>query len=170
MKKIFNHDQLDIRYSNSLDALHLKKWLLDQRQWYPIDSDQDVIDFVSGWKKYFAQKASLSAYFDQKCVGMVALFLMPYKKVTHHSNIYFVVDPKFTKKGIGTALLRNIAHLAKNYLMHEMINAEVFSNCPAISILEKNGFKQIVEQKKFVKDNGVYLSRILYQKNLLEGL
>jgi putative acetyltransferase len=98
--------------------------------------------------------------------GVGTLFLMPYRKVAHHCLFKLVVDPKFQGKGIGTSLLKNLKHLAKNYFHLELIHIEVFEGNPILRLLMQNGFHEFSRQEKFVKDNGVYLSRVLCECDL----
>ena len=52
--------------------------------------------------------------------GIATLFLMPYKKVSHISMLYLIVDPKYQRKGVGSSLLKNIMHYAKKFKLESI--------------------------------------------------
>ncbi|MFS8563575.1 MAG: GNAT family N-acetyltransferase [Rhabdochlamydiaceae bacterium] len=79
---------------------------------------------------------------------------MPYKKVAHHCLAKVIVDPKWQRQGIGSSLVRNLKHLAKNYFRLEMMDIEVFEGNPLIELLQKEGFHEVFRQEKFVKEEG----------------
>ena len=91
---------------------------------------------------------------------------MPYRKVAHQCLFKVIVDPHFQRKGVGTALIRNLKHLAKNYFHLEMISTEIFEGNPIISLLKKNEFQEIFRQDKFVKVNDGYKARIFMETKL----
>jgi ribosomal protein S18 acetylase RimI-like enzyme len=94
---------------------------------------------------------------------MATLFLMPYRKISHHALFKVVVDPKFQRQGIGSSLLKNLKHLAKNYFRLELIHIEVFEGNPLISVLKKSGFHEFARQENYFKDGGQYYARLLYE-------
>lgn len=152
--KVVEETTYDIRYSSIADEPFVKEWVLipEIRKWYPPSSNMDVEGFVRNWVGFSRYKCSLTAVYNGLPVGIVTLFLMPYIKVAHLCMLYMVVDPKFSRKGIGESLLKNILHLAKTKFPRlESIHVEVFEGSPIIPLLEKQGFKQIIKQENFVK-------------------
>ncbi|MDJ0651450.1 MAG: GNAT family N-acetyltransferase [Simkaniaceae bacterium] len=155
----------DMRYSNQKDYLFLHKWLGECRKWYPVSSDKDVEAMAKNWLGFYRYGASLTATYKNQPVGVATLFLMPCRKAVHHCLVYFIVDPNHAGKGVGTSLIKNINHLGKNYFRFEWMNIEIFAGCPAISLIEKAGYKEVFKQEKFVKEKEGYLARYLYQRN-----
>ena len=153
----------DIRYSNPEDYPFLHKWLAEMRKWYPISSDKDVELMAKNWIGFYRYGASLTAVYEKKAVGVATLFLLPYRKVMHHCLVYFIVDPHFRGKGIGSSLIKNINHLGQNYFRFDWMNMEVFEGCPAIPVIEKGGYRELYRQEKFVKENEGYSARLFYQ-------
>lgn len=162
-------DGFDIRYTHITDELYLKEWLsIEQVQtWFPISTEKELEGAVQCWVGFARYNASLTATINGMPCGMATLFLMPYRKVAHHALFKLVVAPQYQRLGIGTALLRNIIHLAKTYFHLDFIHTEVFEGNPLIHLLEQQGFTVYGRQEDYVKENGVYRARILYET---EGL
>ncbi len=162
--KIAEESEFDIRYSTQDDFPFLHKWLGECRKWYPISTDADVERMAKNWIGFYRYGASLTATYKGEPVGIATLFLMPYRKVIHHCLVYFVVDPKHARNGVGSALIKNLNHLGKSYFRFEWMNIELFEGCSAIPLLEKAGYKEVIKQEKFVKEkDGTYLGRRVYQ-------
>lgn len=161
----------DIRYSNMNDLPFLLKWVEkeENRWWYPISSDKEVENMCKNWIGFSRYGASLTAVYKDEVAGIATLFLMPYRKVVHHCLLYFIVNPEMTGQGVGTSLVKNITHLGKSYFRFEWIDVEVWEGCPAIPVLEKAGYKEIIRQEKYVKkEDGTYSARHVYEVNLKE--
>ena len=161
---------LDIRYSLLTDAPFLKQWLMQPpvKHWFPVENEKEIDDAVQCWIGFCRYSASLTATLDQgKTITAIGtLFLMPYRKVAHHCLFKMVVDPVFQRQGIGSSLLKNLKHLAKNYFRLELMHIEVFDQNPFITLLENAGFHLCARQEKFVKEQDTYLARLLYEINL----
>ncbi len=155
----------DIRYSEMEDGEYLKKWLAipDDQRWFPMSLPQEIEDSVRNWIGFSKYRASLTATVDSKPCGIATLFLMPYKKVSHHATFYLIVEKHHRKKGIGSSLLKNLLHLAKNYFRLESVHAEIFEGCPILSLLEKAKFLPFAHQEHFVKDGSEYISRTILE-------
>mgnify|MGYP000937151332 FL=1 len=67
---------------------------------------------------------------------------------------------------LGTALVRNLKHLAKDYFHFQMVYAEIYNGSKLESILKKQGFKETLRQEKFVKTENGYRGRILLEVDL----
>ena len=159
----------DIRYSLAADEPFLKEWISEpqMRQWYPPSSNIDVEGFVRNWIGFARFKCSLTAVYQNEPVGVATIFLMPYIKVAHLCMLYIAVDPKFQRKGIGGSLLKNIMHLAKTkFARIESMHIEVFEGCPLIGLLEKQGFKTVLTQGKYVKFPDGFKKRLILEKQL----
>lgn len=166
--KISEDSAFDIRYSKEEDRPFLEKWLGECHKWYPVSSDKDVEAMAKNWIGFYRYGASLTATYQKTPVGVATLFLMPYRKVIHHCLVYLIVDPQHARQGVGSSLIKNINHLGKSYFRFEWMSIELFEGCPAIPLLEKAGYVEVFKQEKFVKIDGKYLGRHLYQINFKE--
>jgi len=164
-----DENEYDIRYSNEGDLPHLQKWLQDPQisRWYPISTENDLDSMTKNWIGFSKYGASLTAAYKNEPVAIATLFLMPYRKLIHHCLLYFIVNPDYKGRGVGTSILRNITHLAKGYFRLESMHIELFEECPALSIIQKSGFHEVFSQDRFVKEgDGKYLSRSVYEIDL----
>lgn len=166
---ITEEEEYDIRYSQQADLDLLKEWLSfeEAMRWYPVSSPKNAEVMASNWIGFSRFKASLTAVYKEKAVGIATLFLMPYRKLIHHAMLYLIVAPTEWRKGVGTSLLRNIAHLGKNGFRLEQLHGEVYEGCPIVSLLKKGGYQEIARQEKAVKEGeGRYLARSIFEVNL----
>lgn len=161
-------DDLDIRYTNVLDISYLRRWLQDPKilRWFPMSDPQEIEGPISCWMSFARYNASLTATYCREPCGMATLFLMPYKKVSHHCFFKLCVAPQYQRKGVGTSLLRNIKHLAKTQFNLQFLYIEVFEGNPLISLLKKMEFEEVLRQENYVKIEGQYISRILFRVDL----
>ena len=159
--------KLNIRYTLEEDGLLLKEWLPPELRYFPIGEGSELDVAVNNWIGFAKYKCSLTVEMDGKPCAIGTLFLMPYRKVAHHSMFYMIVNKTERERGVGYLLLQNLAHLAKNYFRLEMLHCEVFDGCKLVSLLEKAGFEQMAAQPHFVNNGGGdYQTRILYNKIL----
>lgn len=130
-----------IRYTEASDEEFLKKWLLEPStmQWFSVCDKEEVEEFVKIWISYSRFKCSLTATYKGNPCGIATLFLMPYVKLIHQSMVYLIVDPKMQRKKIGTALVRNLDHLAANYFKLERMHYEVFGKIPSSIFYKSKG-------------------------------
>lgn len=155
----------DIRYTRITDVSYLKQWLSSPEvgHFFPMGTQEEIELAVRAWINFCRYHASLTAIKDGTPLGIGTLFLFPYKKVSHQCLCKMIVDPQFHRQGVGTVLLRNLKHLAKNYFHLEIMKMEVFEGNPMIELLKKEGFHEAVRQERFVKENGQYRARLLYE-------
>jgi RimJ/RimL family protein N-acetyltransferase len=158
----------DIRYTYVSDMPYLRDWLNhpDTLHWFPMDQEKEIEDAVQCWIGFSRYSSSLTATMDGVPCAIGTLFLMPYQKVTHHCLFKMIVDPKYQRKGIGSSLLKNLKHLAKQYFRLELMHIEVFEGNPIVHLLHQSDFHKFARQERYVKENGKYLARILYQSYL----
>ena len=160
----------DIRYTYLSDAPFLRKWLHfpEVQHWFPVVEEKEIEDSVQCWIGFSRYSSSITATLDkgETICGIGTLFLMPYRKVAHHCLFKMIVDPQYQRQGIGSSLLKNLKHLAKNYFHLELMHIEVFEGNPFIHLLKKYDFHEFARQEKFVKDGDKYYARILYESYL----
>jgi len=160
--------EFDIRYTYLTDAPYLREWLMKPEvlHWFPMSNEKEIDDAVQCWIGFCRYSCSLTATIGGTPCGIGTLFLMPYRKVAHHCLFKLVVDPVYQRKGIGSSLVRNLKHLAKNYFHLELIHIEVFEGNPLIPFLKKFDFKEFARQDGFVKEKDQYLGRVLLESFL----
>ena len=161
-------DEIDLRYTEEGDAPYLESWLLNPEvhRWLPMGQEGEIRSTVLPWISFAKYRCSLTALFSGTVCGMGTLFLMPYRKVAHHCLFKVVVDPAFQRKGVGTALIRNLKNLARRYFRLENIQIEIFEGNPIEKILRREGFVQMVRQERFIKEGDIYRARIVYEVEL----
>ena len=161
-------EELDIRYTRVFDISYLRQWLHDPEvlRWFSMSSDQEIEQAIACWINFSRYNASLTAVIDRVPCGIATLFLPPYKKVSHHCLFKICVDPKYQRKGVGSALIKNIKHLAKTQFHFESVHAEVFDGNPLIPLLEKFDFHEFARQEYYVKAKDRYFARVLLEAKL----
>ena len=159
-----------IRFTALSDEVFLKKVMEDEetRKWYPPSSDSDVNIFVRNWAGFSRYKCSLTALYKDEVVAVATIFLMPYVKVAHLAMLYMVVDKKFSRKGVGRSILKNINHLAKTRFRLESLHVEIFENSPIEHLLPKEGYKQIIFQENYVEFKEGMRARKIYEVDLTD--
>jgi putative acetyltransferase len=168
--KFTDSQDYDIRYTRITDISYLKRWLIDPRviYFFPFNYNQvlEIENFSKNWVGFGRINAAITATYQSHPIGMATLFLMPYKKVSHAAILNIVVDPIWQNKGVGTSLIRNSLHLAKTNFRIEFLQCEVMENNPIISILKKQGFKEIIRQEGFYKNDNEYFARIVLEAKI----
>jgi RimJ/RimL family protein N-acetyltransferase len=156
-------EELDIRYTRVFDVSYLRQWLNDPKvlRFFSMSTEQEIEQAISCWMNFARYNASLTAVIDRVPCGIATLFLPPYKKVSHHCLFKICVDPKYQRKGVGSALIKNIKHLAKTQFHFESIDAEVFDENPLIPLLKKFDFHEFARQEFFIKAKDRYFARVL---------
>lgn len=159
---------LEIRLAEESDQRYLIEWLLQPGvlRWFPLTDLREIEDAARLWMSYAKQGAVLTAVWEGIPCGIANLYLQPYKKLAHQALFAILVDEKYRGKGIGTKLLQELILLAKEKFRLELIHLEVYEGNPAIRLYERLGFQPYGTQKKFVKDQGRYINKILMQKNI----
>src|SRR5436853_2730375 len=118
---------LELRYTISEDAEPLKIWLQEPGilQGFPMQDPPEIEDSVKHWIGFCKYKSSLTATLDKKPVGIATLCLMPYRKLAHQCLLSIIVSEEARGKGVGTLLMNNLMHLAKEYFGIEVLYLEV---------------------------------------------
>lgn len=145
----------DIRFSEFDDMAYLSSWLSypDACDEFPFTFEEKD-DALRNWLGYAKFKCSLTGTMNGVPCAIGTLFLMPYRKVSHHCSFYLCVDPEQRGKGIGTSMVRNLLNLAKTRFRLESVHAEIFLPSPIEGILEKLQFEAFAKQDNFEKIEG----------------
>ena len=154
----------DIRFTDQDDLFSLQKWfsIAGTCDDFPF-GDGEVDEALKNWIGFAKYKASLTAMIHNVPCAIGTLFLMPYKKVAHHCAFYLIVDPEHRRKGIGTAMVRNLLHLAKTRFRLESVHAELYDPSAMHPLLLKLRFKEFARQDNFVHVDGCSRARILME-------
>lgn len=161
-------DPLTIRLAEEADQTYLVEWLLQPGvlEGFPLSDLREVEDAARIWLSYSKYQAVLTALWNDVPCGIANLYLQPYKKLAHQCLFAIVVDEKHRGKGIGTRLLQELMNMAKERFQIELLHLEVYEKNPAIHLYERLGFERYGIQRRFLKDEGRYLAKILMQKKL----
>lgn len=160
---------LEIRYSDLSDGRYLKEWLLDPTvaRWFPMDDLAEIDDAVHRWIGFSRYKCSLTAVKEGVPCGLATLYLQPYRKLAHQTEFGVIVAPEHRGKGVGTELLKNLMHLAKDQFKIELIHLQVYSENPAIHLYSRLGFKEFGQQTHWIKErDGTYTGRTFMERFL----
>ncbi|BAA98781.1 GNAT family N-acetyltransferase [Chlamydia pneumoniae] len=159
---------LEIRYTLPSDATYMLKWLNDPKilRGFPIQTEAEIRETVNFWVGFYRYHSSLTAVYNGNVAGVATLVLNPYVKVSHHALISIIVGEEFRNKGIGTALLNNLIHLAKTRFKLEVLYLEVYEGHPALHLYQRFGFVEVGRQNRFYKDEIGYLAKTTMEKDL----
>lgn len=158
-----------IRYTELTDDLYLKEWLKEPGvlRWFPMHNEIEVDDAVKHWIGFSKFKCSLTVLYKGEPCGLSTLYLMPYKKIAHQCLLSIIVAQEHRGKKVGSLLLNNIMHLAKEHFRIEYLYLEVYESNPAIHLYRKFGFKEVGTQPHFIKEEGNYYAKIIMERALI---
>ncbi len=159
---------LDVRFTEESDAPCLREWLEEPGvlRWFPVVDAPELDDTIQRWIGFSRYKCSLTAVLDGVPCGIATLWLMPYRKLAHQCQFGMIVGQPYRGRGVGSALLNNLLHLAKERFRIEMIHLEVYYGNPAIHLYQRFGFKEFGRQDAWIKEEGEYLGRIFMERYL----
>lgn len=160
---------LEIRYSDLADGKYLKQWLLEPSiaRWFPVHDMPEIDDAVARWIGFSRYKCSLTAVKNGEPCGIATLYLQPYRKLAHQCEFGIIVSKEQRGKGIGTELIRNLIHLAKENFHIELLHLQVYIENPAINLYKRMGFVEFGRQTHWIKEvDGTYTGRVFMEKNL----
>ena len=159
---------LEIRFTVPTDGTYMQQWLNDPKilRGFPLKTEAEIRDAVNFWVSFYRYHSSLTAVYQGEVAGVATLILNPYIKVAHHALFSIIVGVPYRNKGIGTALMNNLCHLAKSRFNLEVLYLEVYEENPAISLYQRFGFVEVGRQRRFYKDELGYLAKITMEKDL----
>lgn len=161
--------EVEIRYTDLSDGRYLKDWLLEPSigRWFPVYDEPEIDDAVHRWISFSKYKCSLTAIKDGKPCGIATLYLQPYRKLAHQCEFGIIVGHGYRGQGIGTMLLNNLIHLAKDTFKIELLHLQVYIDNPAVRLYDRFGFKEFGRQTHWIKEiDGTYTGRIFMEKYL----
>lgn len=161
--------QTEIRYTDLSDGRYLKEWLLEPSigRWFPVYDMAEIDDAVHRWVGFSRYKCSLTAVKGGNPCGIATLYLQPYRKLAHQCEFGIIVGDGYRGQGIGTELLKNLMHLAKDTFKIELLHLQVYSENPAIHLYSRLGFVEFGRQTHWIKEiDGTYTGRVFMEKFL----
>jgi len=160
---------IEIRYTELEDGNELKEWLMDPsiNRWFPMADELEIDDAVSRWIGFARYRCSLTALHKGKPVGIATLYLQPYKRLAHQCEFGIIVSPAYRGKMIGSELMNNMMHLAKEKFKIELIHLQVYAGNPATRLYERFGFSEFGRQNEWIKEEGgEYVARVFMEKRI----
>lgn len=159
---------LEIRFTELEDADFLKGWLQEPGvlRGFPMTDLLEIEDSVKHWIGFSRYYSSLTATLEGKPVGLATLCLMPYRKLAHQCLLSIIVSQEMRNKGVGTLLINNLLHLAKENFNIDVVYLEVYQGNPAISLYRRFGFKEVGYQRHFMKEEGNYIGKVVMERVL----
>lgn len=157
---------VDIRYTETADGPYLKQWLMDPDtlRWFPMYDEAEINDAVYRWIIFAKYKCSLTILKDGVPCGIATLYLQPYRKLAHQCEFGIIVGQEYRNQGIGSYLLNNIIHLAKEQFKIELIHLQVYAENPAIHLYQRFGFQEFGRQKQWIKEGDHLAGRIFMER------
>lgn len=160
---------IDIRYTDQRDAPYLKQWLMDDgvSRWFPMFNELEVDDAVRKWISFARYRCSLTAVYQGLPIAIATLYLQPYKKLAHQAEFGIIASPEHRGKNVGSELLNNLLHLAKDKFRMELIHLQVYAENPAKRLYERFGFKEFGRQEEWIKESdGSYRARVFMERRI----
>lgn len=100
----------------------------------------------------------LVACIDDRVVGHLALRVEQNARRGHVASIGISTAPDFRKRGVGSALMREMISICDNWLRIDRIELTVFtSNAVAVALYQKFGFEIEGTGKNYALRNGKYV-------------
>lgn len=159
---------LEIRYTEPGDAKYLREWLMEPGilRWFPMVDQLEIDDAVMRWVAFHRYKCSLTVLKDGVPCGMATLYLQPYRKLAHQCEFGIIVGTGYRSMGIGSFLMNNIMHLAKEKFKIELLHLQVYAENPAMNLYRRFGFKEFGRQDSWIKENDRYVGRVFMERFL----
>jgi putative acetyltransferase len=150
-----NVDEIELRYTEADDGKYLKDWLSDPEvgRWFPMQDAPEIDHAVSCWIGFYRYKCSLTAVYKGVPCGLATLYLQPYRKLSRQCEFGIIISSKFRGQGVGSMLLKNLMHLAKNYFHIELLHLQVYAENPAVRLYRRFGFREYGRQTHWIKES-----------------
>ena len=132
---------------------------------FPMKTEAEIEDSCNFWIDMANRGYGLTCEVDGKLAAMAVLYIPIYDKLKHSSLFSIVVAEAFRRQNIGTSLINALEQLGCHNYGLSIIHLEVYEkNEPAIRLYKKLGYKEYGKQENFIKDKGLYFSKILMEK------
>lgn len=123
------------------------------------ERSDEVVLFINSLNEY---DRAFVAEKNGNVIGAIFLLASCTEKRKHSATIEIMVDEKFHRQGIGSALLKKAIEDADKVLeIHRLELLVLTENKTAISLYEKHGFVIEATRKKSAVKNGVYVDEFM---------
>lgn len=159
---------LDVRYTEPGDARYLREWLdePDVKRWFPMEDEVELDDAVMRWIAFHRYKCSLTITKDGVPCGIATLYLQPYRKLAHQCEFGIIVGKGYRNIGIGSYLMSNLIHLAKEKFKIELLHLQTYAGNPAMNLYKRFGFIEFGRQNSWIKEKDHYAGRVFMERFL----
>lgn len=164
--KYFRYDQLEFRMTSDTDASFLKKWISKSKEWFPVDSEDEIDVVVRNWIDYRKVRSAITVTVHGEPIGMSVLYLCPFKKLKHQCEIAMIISDEYRRMGIGSLLLDHMIKYAVAQFEIKKIHLHIYKGNPAIAIYKKFKFETYGIQQDWVWDGDDLKDRILMSKEV----
>lgn len=155
-----------------LDAIY--RWENDPTLWVHSASHQPFsrqalqlfIEECSGNDIYASRQLRLMAdNADGQSVGCVDLYdFDPYHR---RAAIGILIDSRFRRQGLGSAILRELEQFAITHLQLHLLYCDIaIDNSDSLHLFERNGFQQCGTRPEWIWNNGHWTDAVIVQKIL----
>lgn len=132
---------------------------------FPMKTPAEVEDSANFWIDMGTKGGGITCEIHQEVAGMCVLYIPLFKKLAKAALFSLVVGQKFRKQGVGTRLIQAVEEMGKNKYDLSIVHLEVYEeNYGAIALYKKLGYVTYGTQEKFIKEKGLYYSKILMEK------
>jgi RimJ/RimL family protein N-acetyltransferase len=97
---------------------------------------------IERWTADLANNITLIARLDQRIVGHLQLFRIPFERRKGVGEVFIYLHQDFQNIGLGTMMVKRAIELAKERGFHRLGLTVVADNHRAIKVYEKVGFKK----------------------------
>ncbi len=112
---------------------------------------------IERWTSDLANNITLIARLEERIVGHLQLFRIPYERRKGVAEVFIYLHQEFQNLGLGTLLMRKAIELARERGFHRIGLTVVADNHRAIKVYEKVGFKKEgVARETFYGDDHRY--------------
>lgn len=133
--------------------------------------DVDSRDAVERWAKSLDYDTVLPilAIREDRIVGDVTLFRNKSGWKQRIGIVRILISPDFRKRGLGTALIREIRHLGEKGSLTYLVAEVIEEQQAAIRALERMGFERAVVYRNFANDRGGRLHNLVVLLHPMSG-
>lgn len=168
-RKYVSWDKLDYRMTCKEDSNFLKKWITKAKEWFPVETEEEVDVVVKNWVEYGNFGSAITVTIDGEPVAMSVLYLCPFQKLKHMCEISLIVSPEYRRMGIGSELLYHMLEYAKNQFKITHVHLHLYQGNSAKYLYDALKFEEYGVQENWICAEGKKTKRILMMKELTCG-
>ncbi len=132
---------------------------------FPMTTEAEIQDSCQFWVDMAKEGAGLTYEVDGQVAAMAVLYIPVYEKLKKSALFSIVVGSKFRRQNIASKLIEALEYLGVNRYGLKIIHLEVYEkNEAARRLYEKLGYTTYGLQERFIKEEGLYFSKVLMEK------